>query len=112
MARWVRRRAPAGRVLVIANQKPGVLARYGLSRGEVDRAAWTIGAQGRLEGAAAINRVFREMGGPWPAVGSLYRLKPLGALEEMAYGWFARNRSRFSRFGVPPECDQPRADCE
>jgi predicted DCC family thiol-disulfide oxidoreductase YuxK len=112
MARWVRRRAPTGRVLVIANQKPGVLARYGLSRAEVDRAAWTIDPAGRLESAAAINRVFREMGGPWPAVGSLYRLEPVAALEEAAYGWFARNRSRFSRFGVEPECDQPGADCE
>ena len=112
MARWVRRRAPAGRVLVIANQKTGVLAQYGLSRAEVDRAAWTIDPTGRLEGAAAINRVFREMGGPWPVVGSLYRLKPLGVLQEASYRWFARNRSWFSRFGVQPECEQPGADCE
>ena len=112
MARWVRRRAPAGRVLVIANQKRGVLARYGLSRADADRAAWTIDPAGRLKGAAAINRVFREMGGPWPAVGSLYRLKALAALEEAAYRWFARKRSRFSRFGVQPECNQPGADCE
>jgi predicted DCC family thiol-disulfide oxidoreductase YuxK len=112
MARWVRRRAPTGRVLVIANQKPGVLARYGLSRAEADRAAWTIDPAGRLDGAAAINRVFREIGSPWAAIGSLYRLKPLAALEEAAYRWFAGNRSRFSRFGVRPECDEPGADCE
>ena len=112
MARWVRRRAPAGRVLVIANQSTGVLARYRLRRAEVDRAAWTIDSTGRLEGAAAINRVFREMGGPWPAVGSLYRLKAVASLEEAAYRWFARKRSRFSRFGVQPECNQPGADCE
>ena len=112
MARWIRRRAPAGRVLVIANQKPGVRARYGLSRAEVDRAAWTIDTAGRLEGAAAINRVLREVGGPWPAVGSLYRIKPLAALEEAAYRWLAKNRSRFSRFGVQPECDQPGTDCD
>ena len=112
MARWVRRRAHAGRVLVIANQKPGVRDRYGLSRAEVDRAAWTIDPAGRFEGAAAINRVFQEMGGPWPAVASLHRLKPLASLEEMAYRWFARNRSRFSRFGVRPECDEPGSNCE
>ena len=112
MARWVRRRDPTGRVLVIANQKPGVLARYGLSRADADRAAWTIDRQGRLEGAAAINRVLREMGGPWQWLAGLYRLKPLAALEEVGYRWFARNRSRFSRFGVQPECDQPGSDCE
>lgn len=112
MARWVRRHAPAGRVLVVANQKRGVLARHGLRRAEVDRAAWTIEPQGRRAGAAAINRVFREMGGPWPAVARLYALKPLAALEEASYRWFARNRSRFSRFGVQPECDEPGADCE
>jgi predicted DCC family thiol-disulfide oxidoreductase YuxK len=112
MARWVRRRTPTGRVLVIASQKRGVLDRYGLSRGDVDRAAWIIDARGRLAGAAAINRVLREMGGAWPAVASLYRLRPLAALEEMAYRWFARHRSRFSRFGVRPECDEPGADCE
>ena len=34
------------------------------------------------------------------------------ALEEAVYGWFAKNRSRFSRFGVRPECDEAGADCE
>ncbi len=113
MARWVRRRANAGRVLVIANQKQGVLARYGLSPDEVDRAAWTIDREGRhLEGAAAINRVLCEMGGPWPAFAGIYRLKPLATLEEAGYRWFARNRSRFSSFGVRPECEEPGANCE
>jgi predicted DCC family thiol-disulfide oxidoreductase YuxK len=112
MARWVRRHARTGRVLVIASQKAGVLARYGLSRAEADRAAWTIDPAGRLESAAAINRVLRELGAPWPAVASVYRLKPLAAFEEAAYRWFARNRSRFSRLGMQPECEEPGADCE
>jgi predicted DCC family thiol-disulfide oxidoreductase YuxK len=113
MARWVRRRAPTGRVLVIASQKPGVLARYGLSRDEADRAAWTIDKGGaRREGAAAINRVLRELSSPWPAVASAYLLWPAGALEELVYRWFAKNRPRFSRFGVRPECEEPGADCE
>jgi predicted DCC family thiol-disulfide oxidoreductase YuxK len=113
MARWVRRRAGAGRVLVIANQKPGVLARYGLSREEVDRSAWTIDRDGhRLAGVAAINRVLREMRGPWPSLAGVHRLKPLASLEEVGYRWFARNRSRFRRFGVRPECQEPGANCE
>ena len=112
MARWVRRRDQAGRVLAIANQKPGVLERYGLSRAEVDRAAWTVDAQGRkLEAAAAINRVLHELGGGWPVVAALYRPRPVAAVEEAVYRWFARNRSRFHRFGVTPECDEPGAGC-
>jgi predicted DCC family thiol-disulfide oxidoreductase YuxK len=42
----------------------------------------------------------------------MYRLKPLAALEDAAYRWFARNRSRFSRLGMQPECEEPGADCE
>jgi predicted DCC family thiol-disulfide oxidoreductase YuxK len=113
MARWVRRRDRAGRVLVIANQAKGVLARYGITREEADRAAWVIGPGGvRSEGAAAVNRVWRELGGGWSALASAYGLRPTAVLEEAAYRWFARNRSRFHRFGVLPECDEPDSDCE
>ena len=104
MARWVRRRDRASRVLAVANQKPGVLERYGVSREEADRAAWTIDRDGnRLEGAAAINRVLSVVGGLWPALAGLYRVPPVAALEEALYRWFARHRSRFNRFGVKPE---------
>src|SRR5260370_362809 len=51
MARWVRRRDRAGRVLAIANQKRGVLARYAITRGEPDRAAWGTGPDGVWSGA-------------------------------------------------------------
>ena len=112
MARWVRRRDRAGRVLAIANQKPGVLDRYGLTRADADRAAWTIDSAGRkLEAAAAVNRVLQELGGGWGLLAALYRPKPLAALEESFYRWFARNRPRFHRFGVTPECDEPGAGC-
>ncbi|HXM73340.1 MAG TPA: DCC1-like thiol-disulfide oxidoreductase family protein [Candidatus Dormibacteraeota bacterium] len=113
MARWVRRRVPAGRVLAIANQKRGVLPRYGLTREEADRAAWTIERDGRRsQGAAAVNRVMREVGGPWSLLAAPYRLRPLAALEEAVYRWFARHRSGFHRLGVRPECDEPGSDCE
>jgi len=112
MARWVRRRDRAGRVLAIPNQKTGVLERYGLTREEADRAAWTVDPHGRkLEAAAAINRVLDELGGGWRGVAALYRPGPSAALEEAFYRWFARNRSRFHRFGVTPECDEPGAGC-
>ena len=111
MARWVRRRDRAGRVLAIANQTRGVLARYRVTREEADRAVWTIDGEARLEGAAAVNRVWRELGGGWSAVARLYRLRPMRILEEAVYGWFARNRSSFNRFGVRPECEDAGADC-
>jgi predicted DCC family thiol-disulfide oxidoreductase YuxK len=112
MARWVRRRDRAGRVLAVANQARGVLARYEVTRKEADRAAWTIDGVGRLEGAAAVNRVWRELGGGWAALARAYRLRPVATGEEAVYRWFARNRSLFHRFGVRPECDEPGSDCE
>jgi predicted DCC family thiol-disulfide oxidoreductase YuxK len=91
---------------------PGALERYGVTREEANRAAWTIDADGRrLEGAAAINRVLAELGGVWPAIAGLYRIRPVAAAEEGFYRWFARHRSRFHRFGVAPECDEPGRNC-
>jgi predicted DCC family thiol-disulfide oxidoreductase YuxK len=112
MARWVRRRDQAGRVLAIANQSKAVLARYGVTRAEADRSAWTIDREGRLEGAAAVNRVWREMGRGWSALARVYQFRPVTVVEEAVYRWFARNRSAFHRFGVRPECDESGSDCE
>jgi predicted DCC family thiol-disulfide oxidoreductase YuxK len=99
-------------VLAIANQQPGVLERYGITRSEADRAAWTIDSEGRrLEGAAAVNRVLAALGAPWSVPAALYRVPGIGALEEALYRWFAPRRSRFHRFGVTPECDEPGAGC-
>jgi predicted DCC family thiol-disulfide oxidoreductase YuxK len=116
LARWIRRRDRAGRVLVIANQKPGMLARYGVTREEANRASWTIDREGsRFEGAASINRVLIELGdeiGGWRALALPYRLTPVAALEEALYRWFARRRSMFRRLGVKPECDEPGSGCE
>ncbi len=112
MARWIRRRDRAGRVLVIANQKPGVLTRYGITREEADRAGWSIDREGqRLEGVAAINRVLDEFGG-WRALAVPYRLGPIAGLEEAFYRWFAPRRSSFHRLGIKPECDEPGSACE
>jgi predicted DCC family thiol-disulfide oxidoreductase YuxK len=99
-------------VLAIASQQPGALERYGVTRAEADRAAWTIDGEGRrLEGAAAHNRVLVELGGPWSVPAALYRLPGVGPLEEAVYRWFAPRRSRFGRFGVTPECDEPGVRC-
>ena len=100
-------------MLAIASQQPGVLERYGMTPSEAGRAAWTIDAEARrLEGAAAINRVLAELGDPWSVIAALYRVPGIATLEEALYRWFAPRRSRFSRFGVTPECDEPGARCK
>lgn len=99
-------------MLAIANQQPGALDRYGVTQSEADRAAWTIDREARrLEGAAAINRVLAELGGPWSVLAAVYRVPGMGALEEALYRWFAPRRSKFQRFGVTPECDEPDVRC-
>ncbi len=99
-------------MLAVANQKSGVLARYGLTREEVDRSAWVIEPEGRrLEGAAALNRVLGELPG-YPAwLAAPHRFGPVARLEEALYRWFVPRRARFHRFGVRPECDEPGAGC-
>jgi predicted DCC family thiol-disulfide oxidoreductase YuxK len=112
MAYWVRRHDRAGRVRVVANQKPGVLVRYGITREEADRSAWLIVAgEGRLEGAAALNRVLAEVATGWKVAAGAYRFGPLARLEEAFYRWFAGRRSWFRRFGVTPECAEAGSDC-
>jgi predicted DCC family thiol-disulfide oxidoreductase YuxK len=99
-------------VLAVANQKPGVLERYGITREEADRSSWTVDRSGgRLEGAAALNRVLPELGMPWRVVAVAHRLGPMAALEEALYRWFAARRSRFAWLGVTPECDEPGSGC-
>jgi predicted DCC family thiol-disulfide oxidoreductase YuxK len=112
MARWLRRRDRTSRVLVIPYQKRGALERYRITREEALRAAWAVDRDGRRwEGAAAVNRAFREIGGGWTKLAGPYRFAPVAALEDALYRWFAKNRPRFHRFGVRPECDEADADC-
>jgi predicted DCC family thiol-disulfide oxidoreductase YuxK len=48
---------------------------------------------GRFIGAAAANRVLRELGGGWGLVGMLYLIHPIGWLEDKYYARVARRRS-------------------
>jgi len=93
LAGWVERSA-RGRVVVRANQEAGLIASLGLTREEVDRAAWAVEQGGRrFEGAAAINRILRELGGSWSVLGSLYSVPPLRWVEDLYYGRVARRRA-------------------
>jgi predicted DCC family thiol-disulfide oxidoreductase YuxK len=68
--------------------------RLGLTREEVDRAAWAIEPDGRrFEGAGAINRGLRALGGGWRLIASLYALPPARWLEDAYYRRVAYRRS-------------------
>ena len=66
----------------------------GLSGGEIGRAVWAVEPGGRkLEGAGAISRTLRELGGGWAALGSLYLVPPLRWVEDAYYKRVARRRA-------------------
>lgn len=94
LARWVRRRDARGRVDVRPNQEPGLIESLGLTLEEVDRASWAVEVGGaKFEGAAGISRVLRELGGGWAVVGELYRVPPIGWVEDRFYGRVAKRRA-------------------
>lgn len=94
MARWVERQDRGGQVSVRANQEAGLIESLGLTREGVDRAAWAVEPGGRkFEGAAAINRVLRELGGGWEVIGSLYLVPPVKWVEDRYYARVARRRA-------------------
>jgi predicted DCC family thiol-disulfide oxidoreductase YuxK len=112
LADFVRQRDRGARILVLPNQAPGALRRYGVTRAEADRAAWLIEPGGRrLEGAAALSRALEVLGGGWRLLAIPGRLAAAAAAEEAAYRWVARNRGRLGWLGVLPECERPGVPC-
>ncbi len=99
-------------MLAIPSQQRGVEATYGLTRAQLDREAWAIEPGGqKYGGAAAINRALHEIGGRWRILAGAYRLPLIRQAEDVFYRWFAVHRSWFARWGVTPECEEPRSDC-
>jgi predicted DCC family thiol-disulfide oxidoreductase YuxK len=92
-------------VLALPNQTRDLIEQYRLSRADVDRDAWALDATGgKWSGAAAINRVWRELGGVWRVVAEIYRFPPIRWLENRAYRWIADHRTWLSGWwGVEPE---------
>ena len=112
LADFVRHRDRADRILVLPNQAPGALGRYGVTRAEADRSAWLIEPdRTRLEGAAAITRALEGLGGGWRLLALPGRVAAVAAAEEVAYRWVARNRAHLAWLGVTPECERPGAAC-
>jgi predicted DCC family thiol-disulfide oxidoreductase YuxK len=108
---WVRARDPGGRVAVLPSQTPGLAERTGLSRAELDRAAWAIDRAGcYYAGAAAINRAWAKLG-RWRWLARLYALPGARQVEDWFYRWFAAHRGRFARWGATPGCERPGVDC-
>jgi len=100
-------------VLALPSQLPATTQRFGLTRDQLDRAAWTIDRNGRkLAGAAAVNRTLAALGGVFALIAQLSHVPGIGRLEERAYEWIATHRHAFRRLGVAPECDQPDVECE
>lgn len=84
-------------MLVIPNQSEGVLARYSLSREQVDRAVWAVDRAGaRWEGSAAIRRILIELGGPWRIVGRVMAAPGLAAMSSVLYRMVAAHRGRLT----------------
>jgi predicted DCC family thiol-disulfide oxidoreductase YuxK len=110
---WAKSRDHAGRVRALPNQTPGLTVVLGLTRADVDRAAWAFTRDGgRLSGAAAINRTLAALGSrPWSQLARLYDVPGLGWWEERCYAWVAHHRGRFARWGERPACAAPAARC-
>lgn len=108
------RRHDAGHLITaLPNQRPDVLATHGLTKEEVQRAVWVIEADGtRHEGAAAANRIFEALGGPWLLLARLYAVAPIRWAEAAVYRWFSHNRHHFGwLWPVREYCEEPGANC-
>lgn len=102
--RYVRALDRQRRVTALPFQQPGVPAANGLSVQQCEAAAWAITPeQRRLRGAAAINLTFAVIFRTWLPLW-LYAQPWMQPLQDAAYKWIARNRSRFP--GDQPYCEQ------
>ncbi|TMC98904.1 MAG: DUF393 domain-containing protein [Chloroflexi bacterium] len=94
LARWVQRQDRAGRIDPRPHQEPGLAERLGLSPAEAGRAVWVVEPGGRrYEGAGAISRTLRALGGLWALLGSFYLLRPFRWLEDAYYKRVSRRRA-------------------
>lgn len=74
------------------------LADLGLSRADVDRAAWWINPPHKpLEGSEAIAACLMTIGGPYAVGGRVMDLPGVDAVAGLAYRWIATNRPAVSR---------------
>ena len=99
-AKWARNRLPAGHGIARSQDfDDAQLRAMGLTRADVDRAAWWI-EEGRApaEGADAIARSLVAMGGRQAVIGRVVVLPLVRVLARRAYRWVAENRATTSRW--------------
>ncbi len=99
---WLSRLDRQQRVRPVPYQLRGAPRRHGLTAAECAAAAWAVDADGTPHrGAAAVNVALAAALGTSVPV-RLYRVRPIGRLQDRAYAWVARHRSRLP--GTTPWC--------
>ena len=85
---------PGADVTFLANQDIDV-SDYGLTRADVDGAAWWVDPDGTTHrGHAAVAKALLECNGAWPALGFVLPIWPLSVAASALYEWVADNRSK------------------
>ena len=99
-ANWARKRFPAGHTIAPSQDFDDYqLAAMGLTRADVDRAAWWHEAgRAPAEGAECISRTLIAIGGRAAVVGRLMWLPGIRLLSGIAYRWVANNRPIVGRW--------------
>lgn len=101
-AYWVAGPLPS-EIDVVPWQELDDLDAYGLTRQDVECAAWWLDGAGRWSGGDAIATTMVAAGMPWTILGRLMLIWPLSLLSRVVYGWIAHNRHRLP--GATPACE-------
>lgn len=106
---WLTRLDRAGRVEALASQQPGLTERFGLTPDDVAGAVWAFDGRGRrYRGAGAVNAALSAaLGRSLPVL--IYRLPVIRQIQDSAYAFVARHRSRFP--GVRSWCEDHPGAC-
>lgn len=96
--RWVKSHDRYAEVDPIPYQDRTRLEGLGLSYQEAERQVYVVEDRGKVGGAAAINRVFEALGGPWAVVAKVGKLRPVAFLEDRLYHWVSRNRRSIGKW--------------
>lgn len=98
-AKWCEARlGDRGTIRASQTYSDAELADLGLSRADVDRAAWWVNPPHRpLEGNEAIAACLMAIGGPYALGGRLIDLPGVQSAAGLAYRWVATNRPAVSQ---------------
>ena len=101
-AKWARNRLPEPhRIAPSQDFDQAALADMGLSRADVDRAAWWYEpGSAAVEGAECISRTLLAIGGKPALIGRLLWLPVMRLLSGFLYRWVAANRPLVGRWAA------------